>query len=648
MIVSSDTHNPDHGEDAAPLIVSPDPGSPRAPAATVTGQRRRRTTRRLGGTVLVGVAALALAIGVAAPALADTGYVLERQWGSAGTGDGQFGGIIGVATDASGNVYVADSGNHRIQKFSSTGSFIAKWGSCTCGDLDGNGKFGSLGGVATDNSGNVYVTDTPDYTGGGDDRIQKFSSSGSFIAKWGSHGTGDGQFWGPGGVATDAAGNVYVADLSNARIQKFSSSGNFITKWGSYGSGDGQFYWVRGVATDAAGNVYVADGHDPVYPAYRPDRIQKFSPSGSFITKWSVAADVFDVATDSSGAVYATQSGQIGDEVFSSIQKFSGSGSYITDWTIWRNGCGQEPWWCSAFRVADSIATDRFGSVYVADTLNSRIQKFTPTQNPEQPPPDSDGDGVADADDNCVNAPNPGQADSDADGAGDACDAPADRDGDGMPDDHDACPDLPGTGADGCPPPPPSSPTAEFAISPSPSQAGQAVTFDWTGTCPAAPCTFTWVDEGPDGDGGLSSPLGSGDPRPVTFSAAGTKYIELTVTDGLDRSAVSPIHQHQVTAELRWSTDTDRAPSQPLDGATLPSSAVCVVLDNEPAKQGPVRFYLDEPPDATPLRTDTSQPWDLAGGSIASCTRRRFTAGTHTVTAVEADGDRHTATFTRR
>jgi hypothetical protein len=124
--------------------------------------------------------------------------------------------------------------------------------------------------------------------------------------------------------------------------------------------------------------------------------------------------------------------------------------------------------------------------------------------------------------------------------------------------------------------------------------------------------------------------------------------IELTVTDSLGRSAVSPLRQHEVTAELRWSIDSDRAPSQPLDGATLPSSAVCVFVDNDPAKEGPVRFYLDEAPDATPLRTDTSPPWDLASGSRTSCTRRKFTAGTHTVTAVEADGDRHTATFTRR
>jgi DNA-binding beta-propeller fold protein YncE len=100
----------------------------------------------------------------------------------------------------------------------------------------------------------VYVADVLNH------RIQKFSSSGSFITKWGSQGEGNGQFDYPGGVATDPAGNVYVADMGNHRIQKFSSTGSFITKWGNLGTADGQFYGVDdGIATDASGNVYVAD-----------------------------------------------------------------------------------------------------------------------------------------------------------------------------------------------------------------------------------------------------------------------------------------------------------------------------------------------------------------------------------------------------
>ncbi|MBF0339103.1 MAG: hypothetical protein HQL05_14890 [Nitrospirae bacterium] len=71
--------------------------------------------------------------------------------------------------------------------------------------------------------------------------MQKFTSSGQFITKWGSNGSNDGQFDSLAGIATDSSGNIYVVDAGNSRIQKFSSSGQFLTKWGSKGSDDGQF-----------------------------------------------------------------------------------------------------------------------------------------------------------------------------------------------------------------------------------------------------------------------------------------------------------------------------------------------------------------------------------------------------------------------
>jgi len=81
-------------------------------------------------------------------------------------------------------------------------------------------------GVAVDSAGNVYVADS-DYH-----RIQKFTSEGQFISQWGTPGSGDGQFNEPHGIAVDGSGNVYVADYGNQRIQKFTSNGQFITKWG--------------------------------------------------------------------------------------------------------------------------------------------------------------------------------------------------------------------------------------------------------------------------------------------------------------------------------------------------------------------------------------------------------------------------------
>ena len=90
-------------------------------------------------------------------------------------------------------------------------------------------------------------------------RIQKFTNTGTFLTKWGSSGTGDGQFAFPRDVAVDGSGNVFVGDDANRRIQKFTNTGTFLTKWGSTGSGDGQFNRPRGVAVDASGNVFVAD-----------------------------------------------------------------------------------------------------------------------------------------------------------------------------------------------------------------------------------------------------------------------------------------------------------------------------------------------------------------------------------------------------
>ncbi|MDH3766748.1 MAG: caspase family protein, partial [Nitrosopumilus sp.] len=147
-------------------------------------------------------------------------------------------------------------------------SFVAKWGSESTDD----GQFDNPSDIAVDSSGNVYVADIEN------NRIQKFDSNGVFITKWDSKGTGDGQFSAPSGIAVDSSGNVYVADSRNNRIQKFDSNGVFITKWGNVGTDDGQFDKPSGIAVDSSGNVYVNDLWD--------NRIQKFDSNGVFITKW--------------------------------------------------------------------------------------------------------------------------------------------------------------------------------------------------------------------------------------------------------------------------------------------------------------------------------------------------------------------------
>jgi sugar lactone lactonase YvrE len=182
--------------------------------------------------------------------------------------------------DSSGSVYVADSLNGRVQQFMTNGFFISKWGSNGTAD----GQFNTPVGVAVDSSGNVYVADT------GNHRIQKFSSDGSFLTKWGTDGGqvgyGDGEFSWPNGIAVDGSGNVYVADQNNNRVQKFSSDGRFITKWGSPGTDYGQFVFPDGIAVDSFGNVYVTDSLPPgasfetstAGTVTRDNRVQEFSP----------------------------------------------------------------------------------------------------------------------------------------------------------------------------------------------------------------------------------------------------------------------------------------------------------------------------------------------------------------------------------
>src|SRR5215212_7476896 len=113
-------------------------------------------------------------------------------------------------------------------------------------------RLSSPEGIAVDQEGNVYVADTAN------NRIQVFSSNGTFVSKWGKYGTGDGLFNSPTGIAIDQEGNVYVADTANNRIQVFSSNGTFVSKWGNLGVSNGTLASPTGIAIDQEGNVYVA------------------------------------------------------------------------------------------------------------------------------------------------------------------------------------------------------------------------------------------------------------------------------------------------------------------------------------------------------------------------------------------------------
>ncbi|TGE37386.1 6-bladed beta-propeller [Desulfosporosinus fructosivorans] len=285
-----------------------------------------------------------------------TGTLLAT-WGTAGSGHGQFSNPSGIVVDNStSNVYVVDTSNNRIQVFSSTGTYLTQWGEYG----SGNGQFSAPSGVAVDSERNVYVADTSN------NRIQKFRYTGDYLTQWGTTGSGDGQFSAPSGVAVDSTGYVYVTDSSYRRVQKFSSTGTYVTQWGTAGNGNGQFINPSGIAVDSTGNVYVAD-------AFSNNRIQKFSSTGTYLTKWGTTGSgdgQFDtpvsITVDSAGNVYVADCGN------NRIQKFNSTGAFLASWQTTGSGDGQ-------FNSPNGVAVDNGGNIYVADTNNNRIQKFDST-----------------------------------------------------------------------------------------------------------------------------------------------------------------------------------------------------------------------------------------------------------------------------
>ncbi|HEY3312338.1 MAG TPA: flippase activity-associated protein Agl23 [Anaerolineales bacterium] len=177
--------------------------------------------------------------------------------GSLGTEPGQFNAPRGIAFAPDGSLYVADSRNHRIQHLGADGKVIKVWGTFA-DQASGNAPIGTFNepwGVAVSPTGDVYVSDTWNH------RIQKFSADGTPVKMWGVFGTAEtpGALYGPRGIAVDAQGKVYVADTGNKRIVVYDSNGAILTEFGSEGFDPGQFSEPVDVKVDTTGKVYVTD-----------------------------------------------------------------------------------------------------------------------------------------------------------------------------------------------------------------------------------------------------------------------------------------------------------------------------------------------------------------------------------------------------
>lgn len=273
---------------------------------------------------------------------------------------------LAVAPD--GTVYVADSRNHRILHLDLQGNVLHQWGSFAdgVGTPIGEGTFNEPWGIAVGPDGSVYVTDTWNH------RVEKFSASGRFIKTWGIFGQGEvpDAFYGPRGLAVDAQGRVYVTDTGNKRIVVFDADGNFITQFGSAGFEPGQFDEPVGVAVDKNGTVYVTDTWN--------QRIQTFTPVESenglvFLPEkqW----DVFGwfgqslenkpfIAVNDDLHVFIT------DPEGYRVIEFDPNGEIVRVWGDYGDGN-------SSFGIASGIAIDAEGHVWVTDGAFNRVMRFT-------------------------------------------------------------------------------------------------------------------------------------------------------------------------------------------------------------------------------------------------------------------------------
>jgi uncharacterized repeat protein (TIGR02543 family) len=305
-----------------------------------------------------------------------------------GTGTAaQFSYPDGMAVDNEGNLYVADTDNHCIRKITPGGQVTTLAGTGTAGYVNGTtSQFNHPNGVAVDSAGDVYVADT------GNHRIRKIFSNGQAMLLAGStqgyaNGTGTAaQFNNPVDVAVDSAGNVYVADMGNHRIRKITPDGQVTTLAGStqgYAEKtergpDAKFNHPRGVAVDSAGNnVYVAD--------FENNRIRKITVRNKYVTTLAgntqgyadgtgTAAQFIHpcgVAVDSADNVYVADTGN------HRIRKIT-SGGVVTTLAGSIQGYADGTFTTVQFSTPEGVAVDSAGNnLYIADSSNRRIRKMT-------------------------------------------------------------------------------------------------------------------------------------------------------------------------------------------------------------------------------------------------------------------------------
>jgi len=252
-----------------------------------------------------------------------------------------------IAVDDERNIYVADTGNSRIQKFTHEGQFLSSWGT----NGVENGELQSPVGIAIYEN-NVYVVDEERHT------VQKFDNDGNFILKWGGYGTENGQFIEPRGITIDSNGIVYVADSKNHRIQIFTSDGEFLSTFGKGGFGESKLKTPVDVAV-YEDFIYVSDSI-----GYK---IAKYTSDGIFLKSFEyVSGSVVKpggLVADPDGNIYFV------DAFNYRVVKMNSDGKGLASFGDPGRGNGN-------FIEPKDIVIDNRGYLFVLDSSTNSLQKF--------------------------------------------------------------------------------------------------------------------------------------------------------------------------------------------------------------------------------------------------------------------------------
>lgn len=286
--------------------------------------------------------------------------------GEAGTGPGQFQSPHGIAVAEDGSLYIADTGNHRIQHVSPEGETLQTWGGFTpsTGGIPQEGTFNEPWGVAVGTDGSVYVADTWNH------RIQEFSPQGSFLNTWGVYGLPDSLngFYGPRDLVIDSQDRVFVADTGNKRISVHDSDGNFLFQIGSGGYLEDELDEPVGIDLSSDGTLRIADTWNT--------RIQSFKETepGLFthLSEWPFDG-WYGQSIDNKPYLAVGPEDQVcvTDPEAPRVLCFDKGGNYLFGW----GSFGSNP---NQFILPSGLAFEPDGSIWVVDSGNSRLMLFNP------------------------------------------------------------------------------------------------------------------------------------------------------------------------------------------------------------------------------------------------------------------------------